>query len=105
VAGELVGTGELLAAAGELAGMGLLARVGADVTSLVLKTVESLVAERALVGARQLVGVLRRRGAGDRAVGLQLLACCAGHGDVSVRLCRLSLGGLLLIRIQEVGEL
>lgn len=44
--------------------MGLFARVSANVTSLVLKTVEGLVAQRALVGpgqilARFVLGLLR----------------------------------------------
>lgn len=58
VAGELIRARELLAAAGELAGMRLLASVSADVSSLMLETVEGLVAERALVRSRQLVGAL-----------------------------------------------
>lgn len=58
VPGQLVRAGELLAAARELAGMWLLAGVGANVSGLVLQTVEGLVAERALVGARELVGRL-----------------------------------------------
>ena len=55
---ELVGAGEALGAAGEGAGVGLLARVGADVASLVLEAVESLIAERALVGAREVLARL-----------------------------------------------
>jgi hypothetical protein len=35
--------------------MGLLSSVGADVTSLMLETVEGLVAERALVGTGQVL--------------------------------------------------
>lgn len=58
VPGQLIRAGELLAAARELAGVRLLAGVGADVSGLVLQTVEGLVAERALVGARELVGRL-----------------------------------------------
>jgi hypothetical protein len=38
--------------------MGLLSGVGADMTGLVLQTVEGLVAERALVGARQVLARL-----------------------------------------------
>lgn len=54
MAGQLVGAREFLAAAGELAGMRLLSRVRPDVPSLVLEAVEGLVAQRALVRARQL---------------------------------------------------
>lgn len=54
VAGQLVGAGELLAATREGAGVGLLARVSSDVASLVLETVEGLVAHGALVGPGQL---------------------------------------------------
>lgn len=56
VPGELVGAGELLGAAGELACVRLLAGVGADMSGLVLEAVEGLVAEGALVRARQLGG-------------------------------------------------
>jgi hypothetical protein len=46
--------------------MGLLASVGADVSSLVLETVEGLVAERTLVGTRHLALALASVGhAGD----------------------------------------
>lgn len=58
VAGELIRARKLLAAAGELAGMRLLASVSTDVSSLMLEAVEGLVAERALVRSRQLVGAL-----------------------------------------------
>jgi len=58
VTGELVGAGELLAASRVLASVRLFSRVGADVSRLVLKAVEGLVAQGALVGTRQLVGVL-----------------------------------------------
>lgn len=53
VPGQLVGSREALRAAGKLADVRLLARVRPDVTGLVLETVEGLVAERALVRARQ----------------------------------------------------
>ena len=54
VPGQLVGARKLLGAARELAGMRLLAGVSADMSGLVLEAVEGLVAERALVRARQL---------------------------------------------------
>lgn len=59
VTGQLVRAGELLAAARELASVRLLARVGANVSRLMLEAVESLVAERALVGTGQLARRLR----------------------------------------------
>jgi hypothetical protein len=40
--------------------MGLLARVGSDMASLVLQTVEGLIAERALVGPGQVLARLVR---------------------------------------------
>jgi len=55
VAGELIRSRELLAAAGELAGVRLLASVSADVSSLMLEAVEGLIAERALVRSGQLI--------------------------------------------------
>jgi len=55
VTSEFVRARKLLATTRELAGVRLLACVGADVTSLVLKAVEGLIAKRALVGSRQLV--------------------------------------------------
>lgn len=58
VAGEFIRARKLLAATRELACMGLLACVSADVTSLVLETVEGLIAKRALVRSRQLIGSL-----------------------------------------------
>lgn len=71
VAGELVGARELFAAAGELAGVRLLAGVGANVSRLVLETVKGLVAERALVGTRQLGGrAVCGLGRGEGPVGL-----------------------------------
>jgi hypothetical protein len=87
VTGELVGSGELLAAARELAGVRLLAGVSADMSRLVLKTVEGLVAERALVRAREFArGALGGLGTGKRAVGLNDGDCCGSH--VSVTLLR-----------------
>ena len=61
--GELVRARETFCATGESAGMGLLSRVSADVTGLVLQTVEGLVTEGALVRtgevlARLLLGLL-----------------------------------------------
>lgn len=57
VARELVRTGKALGAARELACMGLLSCVRPDVPRLVFETVEGLVAEGALVGSGELVGV------------------------------------------------
>jgi len=101
MAGELIGARELLAAAGELAGMRLLASVSADVTSLVLEAVEGLIAERALVRSRQLVGGIRRLGAGERPVRFDNGHCRGSHvavslGPFAVRLSRCG--------IEEVGE-
>lgn len=68
MAGELVGAAEAFRASGEGTGMGLLSSVGPDVAGLVLKTMEGLLAEGTLVGARELVlaggivlGVLEER--------------------------------------------
>lgn len=63
VTGQLVRTRELLAAARKLASVRLLASVGADVSGLVLEAVEGLVAQRALVRARQLAVAALRLGA------------------------------------------
>src|SRR5690242_9373773 len=56
--GELIGAREPFCAARESASMGLLSSVGANVTGLVLQTVEGLVAQRALVGTRQVLAWL-----------------------------------------------
>lgn len=86
VTGQLVGARELLGATGELAGVRLLAGVGADVSGLMLEAVEGLVAERALVRARQLGGGggVGGLGGGQRAVGLDDGDCGGGHGSVAV---------------------
>ena len=77
VTGQLVGTAEALCAARELAGVRLLASVSADVTGLVLEAVESLVAQRTLVRARQVrAHVLLRRGLSSLFLGGHL----SGHG-------------------------
>lgn len=55
VTGEFVRARKLLAASWELAGVRLLACVSANVTSLVLKAMEGLIAKRALVRPGQLV--------------------------------------------------
>ncbi len=77
VTGELVGSGELLAAAGELAGVRLLVGVRADVPGLVLEAVEGV--------GRQLEQGLRERDLGGerkgRGPGLE-----AGLGEVSMSL-------------------
>lgn len=64
VASEFIGAREALRASRESASVGLFTCVSADVTSLVLKAVEGLVAERALVRpgqilARLVLGLLR----------------------------------------------
>jgi hypothetical protein len=55
---ELVGPGEAFRAAREATGMRLLSCVRANVSCLMLQTVESLVAQRALVRSRQILTVL-----------------------------------------------
>lgn len=70
VAGQLIRARELLTAARKLAGVRLLASVSADVSSLVLEAVEGLVAQRALVRARQLGGAALGLGARKGPVGL-----------------------------------
>lgn len=62
VPGELVGPAEALRASGEGAGVRLLARVGANMASLVLEAVEGLLAQRALVRAREVVPLVVVRG-------------------------------------------
>ena len=52
---QLVGATEALRAARKLAGMWFFAGMGANVPRLVLQPMKSLVAERTLVGARQLM--------------------------------------------------
>lgn len=84
VSSQLIRAGELLAAARKLAGMRLLSRVSADVSSLVLQAVEGLLAERALVGSRELIGSLRGLGAGQRPVGLDDGDCCGSHVAVNL---------------------
>jgi hypothetical protein len=84
VPGQLVGARELLAAARELAGMRLLAGVGADVSSLVLQAVEGLVAERALVGARKLVGRLGSLGSWNGPIGLDDGNRSGRHGSAAL---------------------
>ena len=94
VPSQLIRAGELLAASRELAGVGLLSSVSADVSSLMLQTVKGLLAERALVGSRKLVGVLRGLGSGQRPIGLDNGDCSGSHLDVVVqvlgsRCCRI----------------
>lgn len=60
MAGQLIGATEALAAAGKLAGVGLLARVGANVSCLMLQTVEGLFAERTFVRTWQVWPVIGR---------------------------------------------
>ena len=91
VTGQLIGARELLATSRELASVRLLSSVSTDVTGLVLQTVEGLIAERALVGSRQLVGGLGGLSAGERPVGLD-----NGDGSGShVAVCLLGFLGVL----------
>lgn len=55
---ELIRTGESFCATRESAGVRLFSCVGADVTGLVLQTVERLVTERTLVGTREILARL-----------------------------------------------
>ncbi len=84
VPGQLVGARELLGAARELAGMRLLAGVSADMSGLVLEAVEGLVAERALVRARQLGGGGSFGGLGGRQRPVGLNDTDGGGSHVSV---------------------
>lgn len=96
VARKLVGTAEALGAAGELAGVRLLAGVRPDVARLVLEAVEGLVAERALVGARQVGAVLVRVLHVDS-------HCRHGHGGGGHRRAGLAVGLAGLLR-RETGR-
>jgi hypothetical protein len=58
VPGELVGSAEAFRAARESTGVGLLARVGPDMTGLVLEAVEGLLAQRALVRPGQVLSLV-----------------------------------------------
>jgi hypothetical protein len=58
VPSQFVGARKTFCASGEGAGMRLLARVSSDVASLVLQTVEGLVAQRALVGPGKILSGL-----------------------------------------------
>lgn len=58
VSRQLVGSAEAFRAAWELAGVRLLARVSANVSRLVLESVEGLVAQRTLVRSRQVRAML-----------------------------------------------
>jgi len=58
VAGQLVGAGEAFGAAVELAGVRLLAGMGANVSGLMLETVEGFIAQGTLVGSGQILSVL-----------------------------------------------
>lgn len=77
---QLVRSRELLAAPGKLASMRFLARVCPDMPCLVLETVESLVAQRALVWARQLVGTVCSLTVGQRPV--RSYHCDGSHVNV-----------------------
>lgn len=82
---QLIGARKLFGAAGELAGVRLLASVSANVSCLVLEAVESLVAERALVWARQLggVGAIGSLGGRERPVGLDDANGSGSHVSVT----------------------
>lgn len=54
MASQLVGPAESFRATGELASMRLLSSVGTNVASLVLETMEGLIAERTFVRTRQI---------------------------------------------------
>lgn len=58
VSGQLVGPTEALGAAGKVTGVWLLARVGPDVSGLMLQPMEGLVAPRTLVGSREVGSML-----------------------------------------------
>lgn len=58
MSGELVGSTEALRASGERAGVRLLARMCADMASLVFKAVEGLLAQRTLVRAWEVVALV-----------------------------------------------
>jgi hypothetical protein len=94
VASQLIGAGKLLAASGVLARVRLFARVGTDMASLVLKAVEGLVTERALVRARQLIRVFVGLGTRERTIRLNDTDGCGSHGAgflnvlVGGRVCR-----------------
>lgn len=65
VASQFIGTTEAFGAAWELAGMRFLARVRANVTSLMLETMKSPVAKRTLVRTREVLSRLFGGGAGS----------------------------------------
>ena len=58
MSGEFVGPAEALGAAWKLAHVRLLARVGANVSGLVLETMEGFGADRTLVRSRQILSWL-----------------------------------------------
>jgi hypothetical protein len=101
VSSQLVRARELLAASRELASVGLLSGVSADVSSLVLQAVECLLAERALVRSRELIGVIRRLGARERPVGLDDSNCGGSHLNVGF----VQILGRWGCGIQEVGKI
>jgi hypothetical protein len=58
MSGQLVGSAEALGAAWKLANVRLLARVGANVSGLMLETVEGFGTDRTLVRSRQILSGL-----------------------------------------------
>lgn len=120
VTGQFVRATEALRASRELAGVRLLAGVSSDVTSLVLEAVESLVAQRTLVRARQVRAHFSLgRGLTSLIVGGHL-GSHGGHGgssshgrmrlDTGVDVGRGSAGvrggsGRGVVWIQEAGEI
>jgi hypothetical protein len=58
VPGQFVGSAKSLCAAWKLARMRLLTRMGSNMSCLMLKTVKSLITQRALVWSREILPVL-----------------------------------------------
>jgi hypothetical protein len=79
VTSKLVRARKLLRATRELASVRFLARMSTDMPSLMLEAMKGLIAERALVGARELIGVLRGLSSRQRPVGLDDGDGGAGH--------------------------
>ena len=105
IPGQFVRAREALCAAGKGAGMWLFARVSPDVTSLVFQTVESLIAQRALVGAGEVLarlvlgllrGVLQQRS--HEAHG------SSGHGSVGGGRRGVVSSSSGRVRVEEVGK-
>ena len=112
VTGQLVGSRETLGAARKMAGVRFFASMRADMPSLMLQTVESLLAQRTLVGPGKVGGPvcrLKTSHAGD----LQRRDC-GGHVDISMKLRgrrRRGVWGRIRpqrrsdFRVQQIGEI